>query len=95
MQTRLQMLALLTMVLAVIDADDAVADADDADDEADAADDTEAVMVLGCRGNWVWLRSCDANCKCWDLHWWWRSELGAGVLSWVLACRTIEKKTKL
>ena len=49
MQTRLQMLALLTMVLAVIDADDAVADADDADDDA------EAVMVLGCRGNWVWL----------------------------------------
>ena len=43
------------MVLAVIDADGAVADADDADDEADAADDAEAVMVLGCRGNWVWL----------------------------------------
>ena len=44
-----------SMVLAVIDADDAVADADDTDDEADDADDAEAVMVLGCRGNWVWL----------------------------------------
>ena len=27
--------------------------------------------------------------------WCWRSALGAGVLRWVLACRTIEKKTQM
>ena len=47
------------------DADDAVADDDDADDEAAADDDAEAVMVLGCRGNWVRL-TFDANCERWD-----------------------------
>ena len=65
MQTRLRMLALLTDGGAGGDADDAAADADDADDEAADDDDAEAVMVLGCRGNWVRL-TFDANCERWD-----------------------------